>query len=70
MDVKAKVISSLRKHDTGDEFSYLSGFPKASVLIPLFLREGRVHVLLTVRSTEVSGSSFLSPLPSTALRPF
>ncbi|KAK3564735.1 hypothetical protein QTP86_024873 [Hemibagrus guttatus] len=53
MDVKAKVISSLRKHDIGDEFSYLSGFPKASVLIPLFLRKGRVHVVLTVRSTEL-----------------
>ncbi|KAK2838549.1 hypothetical protein Q7C36_013363 [Tachysurus vachellii] len=53
MGVKAEVISSLMKHDIGDDFSYLSRFPKASVLIPLFLRQGEVHVLLTVRSTEL-----------------
>ncbi|KAI5617545.1 peroxisomal coenzyme A diphosphatase NUDT7 [Silurus asotus] len=53
MDAKANVIRSLKKHDIGDEFSHVSSFPKASVLIPLFVREGRVHVLLTVRSTQL-----------------
>ncbi|XP_053487589.1 peroxisomal coenzyme A diphosphatase NUDT7 [Ictalurus furcatus] len=52
MDVKAEVIASL-KNDIGDEYFNLSSVKKASVLIPLFLREGRVHVLLTVRSTEL-----------------
>lgn len=54
MDVKAGFISTLRKHDTGDEFSHLTFLPKASILIPLFMKEGRVHVLLTVRSNQVS----------------
>ncbi|KAF4091207.1 hypothetical protein AMELA_G00034290 [Ameiurus melas] len=53
MDVKAEFIASLRESDIGDKYSHLSSLKKASVLIPLFLKEGRVHVLLTVRSTEL-----------------
>ncbi|ROJ64707.1 Peroxisomal coenzyme A diphosphatase NUDT7 [Anabarilius grahami] len=50
MDLKEKTIRSLKKYDSGDEFSHLSALPKASVLIPLLLRDGQLHVLLTVRS--------------------
>ncbi|XP_026878532.1 peroxisomal coenzyme A diphosphatase NUDT7 isoform X2 [Electrophorus electricus] len=53
MDLKERVISSLKKHDVGDEFSYIRSLSKASVLIPIFVSERELHVLLTVRSTEL-----------------
>ncbi|XP_062856090.1 peroxisomal coenzyme A diphosphatase NUDT7 [Trichomycterus rosablanca] len=53
MELKKKIIERLMKHDTGGEFSHLSALPKASVLIPLFIKEGRLHVLLTVRSIKL-----------------
>uniref|UniRef100_A0A3Q3WHY2 Peroxisomal coenzyme A diphosphatase NUDT7 n=1 Tax=Mola mola TaxID=94237 RepID=A0A3Q3WHY2_MOLML len=43
----------LKQFDIGDKFSYLPSLPKASVLIPLFVRSGRLYTLMTVRSTEL-----------------
>ncbi|XP_048015228.1 peroxisomal coenzyme A diphosphatase NUDT7 [Megalobrama amblycephala] len=50
MELKEKTIRSLKTYDSGDEFSHLPALPKASVLIPLLLRDGQLHMLLTVRS--------------------
>uniref|UniRef100_A0A8C4T3I1 Peroxisomal coenzyme A diphosphatase NUDT7 n=1 Tax=Erpetoichthys calabaricus TaxID=27687 RepID=A0A8C4T3I1_ERPCA len=44
---------SLKGYDLGNKFSHLPFKPKASVLIPLFLKKGEVHVLLTVRAKQL-----------------
>ncbi|XP_077078629.1 peroxisomal coenzyme A diphosphatase NUDT7 [Siphateles boraxobius] len=54
MDLKEKTIASLKKHASGDAFSRLpAALPKASVLIPLLLRHGELHALMTVRSVHL-----------------
>ncbi|XP_076877590.1 peroxisomal coenzyme A diphosphatase NUDT7 [Brachyhypopomus gauderio] len=53
MDLKKRVIASLKKHDVGEEFSHIRSFTRASVLIPIFVRDGELYILLTVRSTEL-----------------
>ncbi|RXN03540.1 peroxisomal coenzyme A diphosphatase NUDT7 [Labeo rohita] len=52
MDLKEKTIASFKKYVSGDEFSQLKlpVIPKASVLIPLLVRDGQLRLLLTVRS--------------------
>ncbi|KAL1247869.1 hypothetical protein QQF64_023245 [Cirrhinus molitorella] len=52
MDLKEKTIAALKKYDSGDELSQLTlpAIPKASVLIPLLVRDGQLRLLLTVRS--------------------
>lgn len=55
MDKKDEVIANLKRFDIGSTFSYLPVLPKASVLIPLFVRQGELHVLMTLRSKQVSG---------------
>lgn len=44
----------LREFDVGDKFSRLP-LPRAAVLLPLMVRGGRLHLLLTVRSMQVPG---------------
>lgn len=46
----------LRQFDVGDKFSRLP-LPRAAVLLPLMVRGDRLHLLLTVRSMQVPGSS-------------
>lgn len=55
MDLKEKTIASFKKYVSGDEFSQLKlpVIPKASVLIPLLVRDGQLRLLLTVRSIHV-----------------
>ncbi|KAL7862981.1 hypothetical protein SRHO_G00119650 [Serrasalmus rhombeus] len=53
MDHKKKVIERLSKCTAGEESLPLPALTKASVLIPLFVREGKLQVLMTVRSTEL-----------------
>lgn len=54
MHVKEEIIGNLKQFDIGDKFSYLPLLPRASVLIPLFVRSGRLYTLLTLRSKEVT----------------
>ncbi|NXV33697.1 NUDT7 diphosphatase, partial [Rissa tridactyla] len=53
--VKEKLRPRLRAFDVGDKFSRLP-LAKASVLLPLLVREGRLHLLLTVRAMQLRRS--------------
>ncbi|XP_029908803.1 peroxisomal coenzyme A diphosphatase NUDT7 [Myripristis murdjan] len=53
MDKKDEVIANLKRFDIGSTFSYLPVLPKASVLVPLFVRQGELHVLMTLRSKQL-----------------
>lgn len=52
MHVKEAAIATLKQHDIGNKFSS-SVLPKASVLVPLFLKNGQLYTLMTLRSKEV-----------------
>lgn len=53
MNIKEKTISILKHFDIGDKVYQLPVLPKASVLIPLFVRGGQLHTWLTLRSTQL-----------------
>nr|XP_056718787.1 peroxisomal coenzyme A diphosphatase NUDT7 [Euleptes europaea] len=55
MSVKDKAMLQLRKFDVGDKFSHLP-LAKASVLVPLMVRGGKLCVLFTVRSMKLTRS--------------
>ncbi|XP_028307325.1 peroxisomal coenzyme A diphosphatase NUDT7 [Gouania willdenowi] len=57
MQIKEETIASLKQFDIGEKFSYLPVLPKASVLIPLFVKQGELHTLLTQRSTQLRTSA-------------
>lgn len=57
MDVKEKTIATLKQFDSGNKFSDLPVLPKASVLIPLFLKNGKLYTLMTLRSKELRTSA-------------
>lgn len=52
MSLKDKTKLQLKKFDVGDKFSHLP-LAKASVLVPLMIRDGKLCVLFTVRSMKV-----------------
>lgn len=52
MHVKEAAIATLKQYDLGNKFR-LSVLPKASVLVPLFVKNGQLYTLLTLRSKEV-----------------
>lgn len=54
MDIKEKTISILKQFDSRNELSDLPVLPKASVLIPLFPKNGELYTLMTLRSKEVT----------------
>lgn len=53
MRLKEETVATLKQFDIGEKFSYLPVLPKASVLIPLFVRGGQLHTLLTLRSQQL-----------------
>ncbi|XP_005241479.1 peroxisomal coenzyme A diphosphatase NUDT7 [Falco peregrinus] len=53
--VKESARRRLREFDVGDRFSRLP-LPKASVLLPLTVRAGKLHLLLTVRAMQLRRS--------------
>lgn len=57
MHIKKKTIAILKQFDVGDKFSSTPVLPKASVLIPLFVKEGEVYTLMTLRSKELRTSA-------------
>ncbi|XP_071393688.1 peroxisomal coenzyme A diphosphatase NUDT7 isoform X2 [Centroberyx affinis] len=57
MATKEEAIATLKRFEIGNRFSYLPVLPKASVLIPLFVRRGELCVLMTLRSKELRTSA-------------
>ncbi|KAG8012577.1 Hypoxanthine-guanine phosphoribosyltransferase, partial [Nibea albiflora] len=57
MHTKEETIAVLKQFDTGSKFSFLPVLPKASVLIPLFVRNEQLHTLMTLRSKELRTSA-------------
>uniref|UniRef100_A0A3P9JXZ0 Peroxisomal coenzyme A diphosphatase NUDT7 n=1 Tax=Oryzias latipes TaxID=8090 RepID=A0A3P9JXZ0_ORYLA len=57
MQLKEKTIATLKQFDIGAKFSDLPVLPKASVLIPLFVRGDELHTLMTLRSEELRTSA-------------
>ncbi|XP_069072905.1 peroxisomal coenzyme A diphosphatase NUDT7 [Pleurodeles waltl] len=53
--MKEKSMMILRKYDVEDKFSGMK-FTKASVLLPVFLKDGKLHVLFTLRSMKLKTS--------------
>lgn len=57
MHIKEKTIATLKQFDIGKKFSYLPMLPKASVLIPLLVKNGELYTLMTLRSKELRTSA-------------
>uniref|UniRef100_A0A3P8S3N7 Peroxisomal coenzyme A diphosphatase NUDT7 n=1 Tax=Amphiprion percula TaxID=161767 RepID=A0A3P8S3N7_AMPPE len=57
MHIKEKTIAILKQFDIGKKFSYLPVLPKASVLIPLLVKNGELHTLMTLRSKRLRTSA-------------
>ncbi|KAM7396576.1 hypothetical protein PAMP_019609 [Pampus punctatissimus] len=57
MPIKDDTIAVLKQFDTGNKFSYLPVLPKASVLVPLFVKDGELHTLMTLRSKQLRTSA-------------
>uniref|UniRef100_UPI0037E7E295 peroxisomal coenzyme A diphosphatase NUDT7 n=1 Tax=Semicossyphus pulcher TaxID=241346 RepID=UPI0037E7E295 len=53
MHIKEKAIDNLKQFDVGNKLPNLPVLPKASVLIPLFVKNGHLYTLLTLRSKEL-----------------
>nr|XP_033799240.1 peroxisomal coenzyme A diphosphatase NUDT7 [Geotrypetes seraphini]XP_033799241.1 peroxisomal coenzyme A diphosphatase NUDT7 [Geotrypetes seraphini] len=53
--IKEKTKKILRKYDVGNKFSHLL-LPKASVLLPIMIKDGELYLLFTVRSMELKSS--------------
>lgn len=54
MHIREATIAILKQFDMGDKLSFLPELPKASVLIPLFVKKGELYTLMTLRSKEVT----------------
>ncbi|XP_008290181.1 peroxisomal coenzyme A diphosphatase NUDT7 [Stegastes partitus] len=57
MHIKEKTIATLKQFDIGKKFSYLPVLPKASVLIPLLVKNGELYTLMTLRSKQLRTSA-------------
>ncbi|XP_032891747.1 peroxisomal coenzyme A diphosphatase NUDT7 isoform X1 [Amblyraja radiata] len=52
ISIKDKAKYALKAHDIGNKYSDLA-LPRASVLVPLLVKNNELHVLLTVRSMQL-----------------
>lgn len=52
MHVKEAAMATLKQYDIGNKLSS-AALPRASVLVPLFVKKGQLYTLMTVRSKEV-----------------
>ncbi|KAM3920614.1 peroxisomal coenzyme A diphosphatase NUDT7 [Leptodactylus fuscus] len=50
--IREKIKSLLGKYDVGSRYTHIP-LPKASILLPLLIRQGKPHLLLTVRSMQL-----------------
>lgn len=57
MHIKEETIAILKQHDVGNKFSNLPGLRYASVLIPLFVKNGELCTLMTLRSEQLRTSA-------------
>ncbi|KAM9754365.1 peroxisomal coenzyme A diphosphatase NUDT7 isoform 2-T2 [Menidia menidia] len=57
MHLKEETIATLKQFHVGGKLPCLPELPKASVLIPLFVRGGELHALMTLRSKELRTSA-------------
>ncbi|XP_068578467.1 peroxisomal coenzyme A diphosphatase NUDT7 [Cebidichthys violaceus] len=53
MHIKEETIAILKQFDIGNKFASLPVLPKASVLIPLIVKNGQLCTLMTLRSEEL-----------------
>lgn len=68
MHIREDTVANLKPFDIGSKFSFLPELPRASVLIPLFVKKGELYTLMTLRSKEVlSNSRNLSDIYPTPL---
>ncbi|XP_075693257.1 peroxisomal coenzyme A diphosphatase NUDT7 [Rhinoderma darwinii] len=51
-NVREKIKSLLEKYDVGSRYDHIP-LKKASILLPLLIRQGKPHLLLTVRSMQL-----------------
>ncbi|XP_034390523.1 peroxisomal coenzyme A diphosphatase NUDT7 isoform X1 [Cyclopterus lumpus] len=56
MHIKEETIAILKQFDIGNKFASLPVLPKASVLIPLMVKNGELCTLMTLRSQELRTS--------------
>lgn len=52
MHIKETAIATLKQFNIGNKVCS-SALPRASVLVPLFVKNGELHALMTLRSKEV-----------------
>ncbi|XP_071973596.1 peroxisomal coenzyme A diphosphatase NUDT7 [Engystomops pustulosus] len=50
--MRKKIKDLLEKYDVGSQYTHIP-LPKASILLPLLIRQGKPHLLLTVRSMQL-----------------
>ncbi|XP_077144498.1 peroxisomal coenzyme A diphosphatase NUDT7 isoform X1 [Ranitomeya variabilis] len=50
--IREKIKSRLEKYDVGSRYTHIP-LPKASILLPLLIKQGKLHLLLTVRSMQL-----------------
>ncbi|XP_044126671.1 peroxisomal coenzyme A diphosphatase NUDT7 isoform X2 [Bufo gargarizans] len=51
-DIREKIKNLLKKYDVGSRYADIP-LPRASILLPLLIRQGKPYLLLTVRSLEL-----------------
>ncbi|XP_054476583.1 peroxisomal coenzyme A diphosphatase NUDT7 [Anoplopoma fimbria] len=57
MQMKEETIATLKQSDIGNRFASVPVLPRASVLVPLMVKDGELCALMTLRSTELRTSA-------------